>query len=109
MSYEIPATRQAHLLNCGVPEHDWDGLSLWIDEGINPGSFLMAVLRNDLREACSCADAINRHALFAIVLFLSNHAPYPCWGTEAFVAQWRRDHQMRRDKAAALAKAESAS
>ena len=71
-----------------VPEHIRGGLKRYIDNGIPPGSFLTAVLSNDLMEAFGCADYINRHRLFDIVSFLYGSAPAGCWGSPERVASW---------------------
>lgn len=76
------------LYRCGVPSHMHDGYLLYIRDGIRPGSFLCAVLSNNLEDACNRADLENRHALFAHVVFLANHAPRGCWGSPAAVDAW---------------------
>lgn len=65
-----------------------DGVKLYIDHGIEPGSFLRSVLENDLREACARADHINRHRLFEIVQCLWNEIPAECWGSPEKVNRW---------------------
>ena len=68
-------------------QHMVDGLRLYFERGIEPGSFMTAVLCNDLKEACGRADHINRHLIFQIVAWLYNEAPYASWGSEeAFCA-----------------------
>ena len=57
------------------------GLRLYFENGIEPGSFLSAVLCNDLKEACGRADRFNRHLLFEIVYWLHNDAPAGTWGS----------------------------
>ncbi|WP_310473844.1 hypothetical protein [Sandarakinorhabdus sp.] len=66
------------------------GLIRWIIKGIPPGSFLLAVLTNDLREACGRADDFNRTRLFDLVRFLYNHAPRGCWGSQHAVEAWTK-------------------
>lgn len=75
-------------INCGIPEACADGLALYIAENIAPGSFVTAVLENDLKEACGRADSQNRHLLFNYVNFLYNHAPCNCWGSRERVREW---------------------
>ena len=72
----------------GVPQHDHGGLVRWVVYGVEPGDFLQAVLKNDLREAIGRADDINRHSLFAIVSWLYNEAPGGCWGSEEKYNNW---------------------
>ena len=71
-----------------IPAHMWDGLHLYITEGIEPGSFLSAVLQNDLRRACEAADDVNRHRLRDYVQFLYCHAPHDCWGSPEKYSAW---------------------
>lgn len=71
-----------------VPEHMQDGLRRYLDHGIEPGGFMIAVLSNDLRESFARADAINRERLFDIVCFLYADAPALCWGSPARVKEW---------------------
>lgn len=71
-----------------LPEHMHDGMQLYVERGIEPGGFMMAVLCNDLRGACERADAINRHKIFNIVAFLYNCVPAGCWGSPEKVQVW---------------------
>ncbi len=71
-----------------IPEHMRDGMKLYIERGVQPGSFMEAVLCNDLREALGRADHINRHALFNIVSWLFSYAPSDCWGSPEKYTQW---------------------
>jgi hypothetical protein len=77
------------LANYNVPEHCQDGLIDYLVHGHPVGSFLTAVLSNDLREAAGRADETNRVALHCYVAFLYNCAPAPAWGSEDAVARWR--------------------
>lgn len=72
----------------GVPLHVQAGLMLWVTDHVQPGDFLTAILRNDLREACGRADEYNRTKLFAIVAWLYNHAPHNCWGSPDRFEAW---------------------
>ncbi len=71
-----------------VPEHDVQGLWLYLQHGIPPGSFLQAVLENDLKEAFGRADHINSTHVKEIVTFLHNLFPASAWGSEEKVASW---------------------
>lgn len=54
------------------------------------GSFLQAVLENDLKTAVVKADESNYLLLGAIVGYCCNEIPVICWGSEDAVAAWRR-------------------
>ena len=73
-----------------IPEYMRGGLYRYIMQGIEPGSFMGAVLANDLVRACQCADAVNRHRLFDYVKFLTCWSPQNCWGSESAYGSWLR-------------------
>ena len=75
-------------VECGVPSHTIDPLLRYIMDGLEPGGFLMAVLSNDLMEACGRADEMNGRYLKAICTFLYNYAPSECKGSPERVGQW---------------------
>lgn len=79
---------RAKLQQAGVPEYMHDGYVLYLLHGLEPGSFMTAVLGNDLREACGRADEENRRALYQHVAFLYNYAPSACWGSYEHVRSW---------------------
>ncbi len=72
-----------------------EGLIGWIIHGHMPGGFLTAVLENDLAEAATRAD--RTQPLWDLVIFLSMHAPKPCWGSKEKVTAW----ELRMDRAMA--------
>jgi hypothetical protein len=74
----------AHL----IPGHMVGAVRRYIMQGIPPGSFLTAVLCNDLREAFSRADDDNSAAMRGWVQFLYNYAPSGCWGSPDRYAAW---------------------
>ena len=74
--------------NGDLPEHMREGVKLYIERGIPPGSFLTAIICNDLREACGRADYINQHRIFEIVRWFWNEAPSPCWGSAERMKSW---------------------
>jgi hypothetical protein len=94
VSYDEPIMR-ASMQSCGIPDYMHDGLVLWVLHGIPTGSFLWAVLENDLSTACACADETNQHRLFNYVKWLHNHAPIGSWGSPRVVQQW---YESRREK-----------
>lgn len=79
-----------------IPERMGDSLQRWIDHGIEPGSFLMAVLENNLRDAVGRADPENLANLPAYIGYLYNEAPSRCWGSPANVKAWAEQRQSER-------------
>lgn len=71
-----------------IPTHMLEALERYLVHGIQPGSFLTAVLCNDLHSACQRADDINRHLLWEYVYVLHNHFPIGAYGRADTVAAW---------------------
>lgn len=71
-----------------LPEHMRRGMELYINEGVEPGSFMMSVLCNDLKEAVGRADHINMRYLTNIVSFCYNDLPHQAWGSPEKVKKW---------------------
>lgn len=58
-----------------LPESLRGGMKRYFEHGIEPGSFLMAVLENNLMEAFLCADEGNRARMLEIAYWLYNEVP----------------------------------
>lgn len=71
-----------------VPEHIRDGIRRYVEQHEEQGSFLMAVLRNDLSEAVGHADGININHMREIMQFIWMYVPALCWGTPEHVTAW---------------------
>lgn len=71
-----------------IPDHMHEGIRGYVDHGISPGSFLRAVLCNDLMSAANNADSINRRYLFEYAALLYNELPRVCWGDSSKVDTW---------------------
>jgi hypothetical protein len=65
-----------------------DGIKRYVNDHTPTGSFLHAVLTNNLKEAFSRADDENLNNMFAIVHYCYDHLPSICWGSEEKVAAW---------------------
>lgn len=75
----------------GLPAGLREGMRLWIEQGLLPGHFLQAVLRNDLADAIVRADEENLKRLPEIVRWLHNEAPTRCHGEPMTVTRWWRE------------------
>lgn len=82
--------------NYRIPKVQQDSLIRYIEHGIVPGSFLCAVLKNDLYGAVSYADLTNRREIATYVQWLTSHAPIGCWGHEAAISNWQ--HVLQTDE-----------
>ena len=65
-----------------------DSLDRYAREHTPTGSFLRAVLENDLHAALFKADDDNRAALMNIVRYVYNDLPRACWGSPEKVKAW---------------------
>ena len=73
-----------------IPQNIKDSLDRYVNEGIMPGSFLRAVLTNDLAGAVFKADSKNLAALKDIMLYVYNEIPANAWGSTATVVDYAR-------------------
>ena len=71
-----------------IPKRMQGGLKRYIEEGVTPGGFLVAVLENNLKEAFGRADQENQLIIRNYVEFLYNFAPGACWGSVEKVTNW---------------------
>jgi hypothetical protein len=71
-----------------IPQHMRGAMQRYIENRIPPGSFLTAVLANDLMGALRRADHINRECLHDYGMWLANYAPPACYGSPEAVRAW---------------------
>ena len=74
-----------------LPLYMTESLFLYFEQGYRPGSFLEAVLANDLAGAVSFADDTNKKYLEAYVQWLYWHPPgrpQGGWGSREAVDKW---------------------
>lgn len=71
-----------------IPDRMMDGLIRYIELHCPVGSFLTAVLENNLNEACYRADDENISNLPAYVAYLYNAASSQCYGSHEKVTAW---------------------
>ena len=72
----------------GLPGHMQDAMQRYIENGIEPGSFLSAVLCNDFMGAVGRADYINRKCLPDYATWLYNNAPPASFGSRDKFIAW---------------------
>lgn len=82
------------------PSHVVGGLALYLGVGIRPGSYLNAVLENNLVECVRRADPLSEKATFAIVRWLVTYAPAVAWGSPVYVTEWIEQHRQARQRVA---------
>lgn len=74
-----------------IPDHTQESFESYIIYGLPPGSFMLAVLSNDLLGAVSHADTWNKQRIVEIVQWMAARAPIACWGSHEKVATWLKD------------------
>jgi hypothetical protein len=70
------------------PQELQAGLNRYVNERCQTGSFLYAILTNNLREAVMRADDKNIRLIPEIVCFVYNEIPGKCWGSVEKVEAW---------------------
>jgi hypothetical protein len=74
-----------------LPAHLKEGMRRYVENGIETGSFLRAVLENDLEQAALRADTLCLLHLKEIALFLHS-LPFEVWGSRLIVQAWIDKH-----------------
>jgi hypothetical protein len=80
-----------------IPQHIKDSLLRYLQFGYSPGSFLMAVLTNNLGEAIGNADKHSMEKLKLIWLFTVNAMPGVAVGNRKIVDEWMSDEDLRKE------------
>jgi hypothetical protein len=75
-----------------LPEYMRGGMQRYIQDGVAPGDFLQAVLKNDLMHAVGQADDANVKLLPLYVRWLYNEVPGAAWGSEENFKNWIKHH-----------------
>ena len=72
-----------------LPELLQAGVRRYIEKGILPGSFLRAVISNNLKESFAQADDENETRLKEIVGWFYWECPGPAWGSPEKMKEWK--------------------
>lgn len=76
-----------------IPEYMEASIRAYCVEHLRPGSFLEAVISNDLKKAVECADENNIRILHVYVSFFYNYTPADCWGSADKFNNWLKDKE----------------
>lgn len=76
-----------------IPRAPKAGIDRYVDHGVPTGSFLRAVLSNDLFEAVTRADLDNQLALVDICAYIRHYTPATCHGSPEEVEAWLKFHR----------------
>ena len=72
-----------------LPKGLQGGMQRYLEQGLAPGSFLTAVLENNLFDAVMRADSTNLSFLPDIVKWLHWEVPMECNGSRVLVDAWK--------------------
>ncbi len=89
---KLMKTMNYYYCNMKIPAHMWQPLAYYVMYGIPVGSFLRAVLSNDLNSAVLNAGHININNIPAYIHWLYNNAPSGCYGSEKIYINWIAKH-----------------
>jgi len=71
-----------------IPDELRGAFVRYIEQGIQPGSFISAALENDFCAACTHADTQNRFVLYDVAIYIYNYVPSVAWGDRRAIAAW---------------------
>jgi len=78
-------------------KHMVDGMKRYLEHGIEPGDFMIALLCNDLTGAVNRADGTNIRLLPEWVRFMFNDIPSNAWGSVHTYQNWVGQTQKERE------------
>lgn len=76
-----------------IPQDAIEALKRYVDDHIQPGGFLTAVLENDLTMAVGVADLHNIEIIPTYVNYVYNELPIKCWGSKEKVKEWLNNNE----------------
>ena len=71
-----------------IPQRTIDAINRYVNQKIETGAFLRAVLTNDLEKTILYADGENINVIPEIVSYIRNNIPYLSYGSEEIVNKW---------------------
>lgn len=71
-----------------IPDYTLEGFRRYVNTRTPTSGFIRACLENDLTQAYHRADDNNLPAIPAIVNYMYNELPGPCWGSPEKVKAW---------------------
>ncbi len=74
-----------------IPQHTKEALIRWVKDGnkYDHGSFLTALVSNDLMGSFSHADDINLNSMLDIVRWMHSQLPVICHGSQEKAKEWK--------------------
>ena len=81
-----------------IPERAKETIDLYVEHGCEPGSFIYAVLTNNLIGAIGRADEHNLANIRSICQYVYNDITSECWGSEEKVKAWMEKRRIIKEK-----------
>ncbi len=75
-------------LDVEITQPCYESIKMYIEKGCEPGSFITAIIENDLQRSVSSADHMNIKLIPEYVKFFQWYAPSKCWGYKGAVEDW---------------------
>ncbi len=88
VDFNISLNRLKDFMNKNIPNYMHDGILLYLEHGIKPGSFLYYIICNDLVNSIGSADINNKKSIFQYVDMIYNYFPSSAWGSKEKVEEW---------------------
>ena len=85
---ELSNESKQALFRHGIPSYMHEGIIGYYENGWKPGSFLSAIINNDLKEAFTHADDTNKHCIKNYIMWFYAYAPSGTWGYPNAVDIW---------------------
>jgi hypothetical protein len=79
-----------------VPRHTQEAIERYLVDGLPAGSFLEAVITNNLFMSVGHADVANKQHLVSIVEWFAQRAPLESYGSKVAYTAWLRDENGQR-------------
>lgn len=80
-------------LEARIPIAVMAALKRYLNDGVHPGGFLSAVLRNDLLATYERADLHSREAMPHLMTYLYNYVPARAFGSPEAVEDWTAERR----------------
>ena len=80
--------QKSAMFDCGIPHYMHGAIIRYYENGIAPGSFLEALINNDLKETFGRADDTNIKRIRSYIMWFYNEAPAGSWGYDGAVDKW---------------------
>jgi len=85
---QLSDEQKTAMTTLGIPDYMHGAIIRYYEKGYLPGSFLTALINNDLKETFANADDTNAQCIRNYVMWFYNYAPGGSWGHSNAVQGW---------------------